>query len=264
MAAASAPLNTPTHFLHSFFWVWLHVLQFDVSNQTLNPIEDEYNKRDRPLPAKRITLNNAIILRWVLVPICWLLSACYSQEIAYASLALTIITILHNELHAHRYLVGKNVVTALGITSFEVGAILLTGDTRHSLGHVARLSLICSIMLFATTIYSQDFKDVEGDELVGRKTVPIRYPTLAAPVLAATIQAWSIFLVRLWQVDLITTILFGILAAFAALSFTTSSTVLGYQRAYYIYNAWVVFAHCLPLFRRREILAAPEGYMWAT
>lgn len=128
MAAASAPLHAPSHFLHCFFWVWLHVLQFDISNQTINPVEDEHNKRDRPLPAKRISLQNALILRWALVPICWLLSACYSNEIVYASLALTLLTVLHNELHAHRYLAGKNVVTAMGITAFEVGAILITGS----------------------------------------------------------------------------------------------------------------------------------------
>jgi len=252
MAAASAPLTTSANLLHSFFWVWLHLLQFDVSNQTLNPVEDEHNKRDRPLPAKRISLKNAIILRWALVPVCWSLSACYGKNLAYTSLALTALTAFHNELHAHRHIVGKNVATALCISAFEVGAILLSGNSRDSFGRVAQVSLVCSVMIFTTTTYAQDFKDVDGDALVGRKTVPIRYPTLAGPILAATLQAWSAFLVLLWQVDLTTTVLFGTLSVCTALSFVTSRTVLGYQRAYYIYNAWIVFAHCLPLFQRRD------------
>lgn len=128
MAASSAPLRTPHHLIHSLFWIWLHVLQFDVSNQALNPVEDEHNKRDRPLPAKRITLRNATILRWTLVPICWLLSACYGKYVVYSSLALVATTILHNELNAHRSLVGKNIATALVLACFEVGAILITGS----------------------------------------------------------------------------------------------------------------------------------------
>ncbi len=129
MAAASAPLKNPSHFLQSFFWVWLHVLQFDLSNQTINPLEDEHNKRDRPLPAKRISLENALILRWWLVPICWLYSAYYyNKQVLYASVGISILTVLHDELSAHRYWVGKNLLVGLGLASFEVGAILITGS----------------------------------------------------------------------------------------------------------------------------------------
>lgn len=127
MAAASAPLKTPSHFLHSFFWVWLHVLQFDVSNQTINPLEDELNKRDRPLPAKRISLEHALILRWSLVPVCLLLSICYSNQVLYASIGISVLTFLHNELSAHQYWVGKNGIVAFGATAFEAGAILVIG-----------------------------------------------------------------------------------------------------------------------------------------
>lgn len=126
-AAALAPLNTPSHFLHSFFWVWLHVLQFNVSNQAINPLEDEHNKRDRPLPAQRISLEYTLILRWSLVPICWLLSACYNKQVLCASVGICLLTVLHNELSAHRHWVGKNVIVALGATTFEAGAILVTG-----------------------------------------------------------------------------------------------------------------------------------------
>lgn len=125
MAAASAPIRTPSHFLHSFFWVWLHLLMFDVSNQTINPKEDQLNKKDRPLPAKRITLQNALILRWALVPICWLLSILYSGQVLYASVGICILTVLHNELRASRHWVGKNSLASIITTVFDAGAILV-------------------------------------------------------------------------------------------------------------------------------------------
>lgn len=128
LAAASAPLKDITHLPHTAFWIWFHVLQFDVSNQTLLPEEDENNKKDRPLPAKRISLKNAVILRWVLVPACWALSACYSIETVYASIALVALTIFYDEIGAHSgHWLLRNVVNAAGFASFEVGASLIAG-----------------------------------------------------------------------------------------------------------------------------------------
>ena len=125
---ASAPLSDISHLPHVIFWIWFHVLQFDVSNQTLKPEEDEYNKQDRPLPAKRITWRNALILRWALVPACWALSACYSLETAYASIALCIFTYVYDEMgYAAGHWFGRNFVNALGFMSFEVGACLIAG-----------------------------------------------------------------------------------------------------------------------------------------
>ena len=108
--------------------MWFHVLQFDVSNQTMDPDEDEQNKKDRPLPAKRMTLNQALRFRWALVPACWMLSAAYSTQAALSSVALVALTVIYNELAAHRrHWAIRNVVNALGFASFEFGATLVAG-----------------------------------------------------------------------------------------------------------------------------------------
>ena len=128
LAAASAPLYNLAHLPHTVFWVWFHVLQFDVSNQTLDPEEDEHNKKDRPLPSKRISLSNAVILRWALVPACWTLSACYSVETLVASIALVFLTVVYDEFGAHSgHWIVRNVVNALGFAAFETGACLIAG-----------------------------------------------------------------------------------------------------------------------------------------
>lgn len=115
---------------HTIFWIWIHLLQFDVSNQTMSPEEDENNKKDRPLPSKRMTLQDAIVLRWLLVPICWGWSALYSREVVYASIALVALTISYDELgfHAKHWLV-RNVNNAAGFAAFEVGATLIAGES---------------------------------------------------------------------------------------------------------------------------------------
>lgn len=125
----SAPLTNIRHLPHVIFWTWFHLLQFVTSNQTLDPEEDEHNKRYRPLPGKRVTLRNAIILRWALVPACWALSACYSLEVLYASMAFVALTVIFNELGTHNgHWVVRSFMNAAGFVALEVGATLLAGE----------------------------------------------------------------------------------------------------------------------------------------
>lgn len=109
------------------FWIWIHLLMFDVSNQTQDPEEDLHNKPYRPLPSGRITLAHAIALRWLLVPVCWAVSMTYSPFVLKASVALTFFTFLYNELRGNGHFVMRNLLNALGTGCFELGATLVAG-----------------------------------------------------------------------------------------------------------------------------------------
>ena len=112
------------------FWIWLQLLQFDVSNQTLDPEEDAHNKSYRPIPAKRLSLRTALILRWLLPLICFAWSAMYSKEVLVASFANCLLTYIYNEMgYAAGHWAGRNIVNALGFASFEVGACLIAGTS---------------------------------------------------------------------------------------------------------------------------------------
>lgn len=113
---------------HIVWWIWLHLLQFDVSNQLLDSQEDALNKSDRPLPSKRVSLKNAARFRWALIPICWAVSALYSVQAVFASVSLVIFTVIYNELSAHSgHWIVRNGVNAAGFASFEAGATLVAG-----------------------------------------------------------------------------------------------------------------------------------------
>ena len=143
LACASTPLYKLSQLFHVVFWLWFHVLQFSVSNQTLRPEEDEYNKKDRPLPAKRITLENARTLRLALVPLCLLLSTFYSIEVVYASISICFLTWIYDEAgFAAGHWVGRNAVNAMGLSSFEVGACLIAGTSLRRLVDLKSLTMI--------------------------------------------------------------------------------------------------------------------------
>jgi len=250
-AAAAAPEPVPSYILHSAFWIWLHVLQFDVSNQTLSPEEDEHNKRDRPLPSKRMTLRQALILRWILVPVCWLWSAWYSVEAFYASVALVALTVIYNEFttHAGHWLL-RNCVNAAGFASFEVGATLVATADNRTMDRVAVLSVCISAGIFATTIQTQDFKDVHGDRLVGRRTLPIIYPSIARYTVLIGLSSWSILLAQVWNLAWDARVVLFALSTFISYRFMTYNDIPEDQISFYWYNVWLSLAHALPGYYR--------------
>lgn len=115
------------------FWIWLHLLHFNVANQIIDPQEDGKNKSSRPIPAGLITLEDALVLRWALIPICLALSACYSFQVFGLSLVLTLFIIFYNELKAHEHWISKNFITAVGYACFEIGSTLIAGSLPNIL-----------------------------------------------------------------------------------------------------------------------------------
>jgi hypothetical protein len=97
-ATAAAPATSLARWVKMLTWLWTHVLQTGVSNQSLSADEDIINKPWRPLPSKRVTPSQAKILRWCIVFFNLALSATFRKEVVYASAALALFQFLHDDL----------------------------------------------------------------------------------------------------------------------------------------------------------------------
>lgn len=127
-AAATAPVSSVSKLLQVIFWIWIHLLQFNLSNQTKDIEEDQQNKPDRPIPAQRISVKTAVTLRWVLVPICFALSAAYSSLVLGASASMAVLTIIYNELRLSAgHFIIRNLLVAFDLAAFELGSTLIAG-----------------------------------------------------------------------------------------------------------------------------------------
>jgi len=249
-AIAAAPNLRIAHIHHTIAWVWLHILQFDVANQIVGVDEDRQNKPDRPIPAGRISIEDATVLRWVLVPICLLYSFSYSVQTFWASFLLSALTIFYNELGAHAGVwVLRNCTNALGYASFEMGATLIASD-RHRLDTTALCSIIISAGILATTYQAQDMKDIHGDRAIGRHTLPIVLPKVARPSILIGLAAWSLGLVLLWKLDMATALLFMSVGLFTGYRFMARKSVPDDQISFYWYNVWISCVHALPGYYR--------------
>ena len=127
-AVTSTPLTSLSRLPHVVFWLWLTVLQCDLPNQTLGRIEDEKNKSDRPIPSGRISFEAAVVLRWLILPVCFAVSAFYSRETVYAAIAICAFTYVYNEggAAAAKWFV-RDFVIALMYIAWGSGACLIAG-----------------------------------------------------------------------------------------------------------------------------------------
>ena len=97
-------------------------------------------------------------------------------------------------------------------------------------------SILASTGIFASTIHAQDFKDVEGDSLIGRKTLPIVAPKHARKTILVGLLAWSVALNAIWHLDIVSSMTFLALAATVGVRFLLYKTVPDDQYSFYLYN----------------------------
>jgi 4-hydroxybenzoate polyprenyltransferase len=116
--------------LYAVFWTWLHLLQFCISNQSLDPEEDASNKPWRPIPSGLVSVARARTLRWILLFSCFSLSVRLRAHWQGASLALAFLA--HNELHLHSHWLMRNVCNAWGYASFNAGASAIAAGAFDS------------------------------------------------------------------------------------------------------------------------------------
>ncbi|THU85806.1 hypothetical protein K435DRAFT_805602 [Dendrothele bispora CBS 962.96] len=195
-----------------FVWIWLYLLQFCTANQVFSGDEDAMNKPYRPIPAGLISVRNTWILRWTLVPICFALSWCL--DVTLAGLSLTVSFILYNELGLHAYFYSKNILNAIGIVSWNVGAAQILH--KNNLNPHMRIATFLNIMLIFTTIHVQDFRDEAGDRKLGRITFPVVFPVWSRRITSALLLAWTVELTTMWRLNYLLAISFVVLGSYTA------------------------------------------------
>ena len=115
--------------VYSIFWTWIHLLQFCVTNQSLDSEEDALNKPWRPIPSRLMSVACARTLRWILLPSCLVLSLCLGAH--WPSISLLLATLTYHELQLDAHVVLRNFFNAWGYASFNAGAAMIASGTSY-------------------------------------------------------------------------------------------------------------------------------------
>jgi len=257
-AATAAPYCSLSRLPHAMLWLWVHALQFALANQTLphSVTEDAINHPDRPLPAGRISLQNARTLRWIIVPVCLLLSAAYGPRTLLASLGGSLYMLAYNDGGGARsHWLVRNALNAIGYGTAEAGTTLVICQRESDVDSTACLAIALSAGIILTTIHTQDYKDAPGDAAAGRVTLPIAYPSLSRAVTALLLIAWSRGISWTWELDDITAGFVGVLALVVGLSFVARTGERADILSSYLYNLWLCATYILPGYYRLRLVS---------
>ncbi|ESK89322.1 integral membrane protein [Moniliophthora roreri MCA 2997] len=177
----SPQLPSPQTTTRLLAWIWLFLLQFCAANQMYSVEEDSVNKPYRPIPSGLISVGHTYILRWMLFPVCLYLS--WDYGVLSAGVSLTVAFVFYNEFGLDSYWCSKNLLNAIDIVSWHVGAAriacngtfasrreddlhlqcLLLRIGHHGLLEHYPVASFISVALIWTTVHVQDFRDVAGD-----------------------------------------------------------------------------------------------------
>jgi 4-hydroxybenzoate polyprenyltransferase len=140
-AAAAAPSCSLTRLPHAVLWLWVHALHCALANQTLphSVAEDALNHPDRPLPAGRISLRTACTLRWMIIPMCLLLSAAYGPRTLLASLCGSLYMLAYNDWGGARsHWLVRSALNAIGNGTALAGTTLVICTSHLRLARTSK------------------------------------------------------------------------------------------------------------------------------
>lgn len=152
----------------SFLYFWLYIYGFCLANQISGIDEDRANKPDRPLSAGLVSYRGAL-RRWAVVMLLFSLVGWWFGILKWAVLWQACI-VLHNFCNWSKHWFTKNfIIMQIGVVALMAPAWELVTPLNPT---IWRWIIIMAIMI-GITINLQDLRDIQGDRLMGRKTLPI-------------------------------------------------------------------------------------------
>lgn len=174
-------------------WSWSNLFLFCLHNQR-HPeavAEDLLNKPWRPIPAGRLTSNQATRILYFMHPFCLFVASVFGGFWPY--LILTMFHVWYNEFGGASNPILKNVHNGVGICCFFAGPLeVATKRSIFSGNGDAAAWLMILMGAIATISHTQDFRDMKGDKIAGRRTIPLVLGDLRARILVVlAVVLWT-------------------------------------------------------------------------
>ncbi|QGA18552.1 hypothetical protein EYB26_006237 [Talaromyces marneffei] len=176
----------------ALLWLWGVLMVFDINNQNSPESieEDRLNKPSRPIASGRISPAAASNLLYVMIAVTLFIS--YVNGVIPETLALFVLYWLYDNQGGNEDWFMRNLLAAGGYIFYALGSLAIVSS--HSETRAAKLWMIIFGLVILTTIHAQDFRDMDGDQLKGRTTLPLIMGSKTGRMtLAASLMFWSIF-----------------------------------------------------------------------
>ncbi|MFC5187215.1 UbiA family prenyltransferase [Actinomadura harenae] len=156
----------PAELAMSAMYLWAFIYIHALANQAAGVDEDRINKPHRPIPKGVVTVRGAHV-RFAVVSLLFLVLAAAVGLLVWSFLWFASV-LLHNHLGLHRSWIAKNLYAAFGGMVYLAGAWSIVTP----LTSLAWAWLVAAFA-YATPVFIQDLRDVDGDRTNGRRTLPV-------------------------------------------------------------------------------------------
>lgn len=229
----------------------LCLLCFVILNQIIGVAEDRVNAPYRPLPAGEVTPGGAKLRLVACVALTLLLAATHPQA-APSILGFLVATAVNNCSGVDRLPLGKDAMVFVGFALHLTTGWLLAVPTLLGTGALSWVLLLSAA--FVLLVPMQDLRDMEGDRLAGRRTLPI--------VLGSGIRVYLCLMCLLLTLGLALVVRSAgrpsavpllvlapvlLLGATVAVRVLQLRTALQDRRTYVLMTCWLACASSLPL-----------------
>ncbi|KAF8885231.1 hypothetical protein CPB84DRAFT_1788479 [Gymnopilus junonius] len=245
-ASITAPVSSTRNGIIAGIWIWVHLLQCNVSNQCNSAVEDRINHPWRPIPAGLISESNAHILRWALAILCPCFSSIFGFPTVLSSMLMTTTMILYDNFNFAGHWASKNLCSFFAYLCFEVGAVMIMGNVRH-LDAVALRALVSSGLVILSTIHIQDFAD---------GNISYCRPTASRILTCVLIPFWSIYNASAWGIGIWSSFIFYCVGFVVAWRIYFFRTMHEDRNSYVAYNVWLMILHLLPANARWRVFSS--------
>ncbi|KZV62337.1 hypothetical protein PENSPDRAFT_758779 [Peniophora sp. CONT] len=241
----ATPHTSPLHFSRSIIWAFIQLLYFCIANQVFDPEEDALNKPWRPIPAGRISVRGANILRAVILPVCIALS--WNWGVLPQCFVLVALGSVYNDFNLGAHWAPRHASVAIMYGALNSGAAHVACDIcPHGLDTVNLFRHTLNALVILTTIQAADFRDAEGDAARGRSTIPLRWPSLARLSMPALMIVWSAVVCAVSSAQLVVEATLLLMGLATGMRFQYLTTPKQDRRSYLWYDLWLCVAQVLP------------------
>ena len=159
--------------LRSLLYFYLYLYSFNLCNQYTGVEEDRINKPDRPIPSGLVSVEGARF-RWYIVTALYIVAGVAIGNVWSCFLFIFAYSMYNYYRGSEHWFTKNSVLIPLGtVVQGWAGWTAATGDLwldQESALFVGMATLYVGVLLNL-----QDFRDVEGDRKVGRKTMPVQF-----------------------------------------------------------------------------------------
>ena len=221
----------------ALLWLWGVLMVFDINNQNSPESIEEDRLNGRISPAAASSLLQVMIVVT--------LGISYVNRVIPETLALFVLYWLYDNQGGNEDWFMRNLLAAGGYIFYALGSIAIVSN--HSETRAAKLWMIIFGLVILTTIHAQDFRDMEGDQLKGRTTLPLIMGSKTGRMtLGASLIFWSVFCPYYLNLSYYAYFLTAGFAGMTGLRFILKTDNTSDKKSFHLYCLWVAAMLQLP------------------